>query len=82
MRRDLCRHGKAAPKAASIQDPFNLLLTADEEGSRGSHHQAENLAISLLVSIAYLNQRPARTHHVPSIVLAWFGSHGRGEPLG
>jgi|GEM_PF-6434353 len=64
MRRDLCRHGKAAPKDASIQDPFNLLLTADEEGSRGSHQQAENLAISLLVSIAYLNQRPARTHQV------------------
>lgn len=37
MRRDLCRHGKAAPKAASIQYPFNSLLTADEEGSRGSH---------------------------------------------
>jgi len=37
MRRDLCRHGKAAPKADSIQYPFNSLLTADEEGSRGSH---------------------------------------------
>jgi hypothetical protein len=37
MRRDPCRHGKAAPKAASIQDPSNSLLTADEEGSRGSH---------------------------------------------
>ena len=37
MRRDLCRHGKAAPKADSIQDQFNLLLTADEEGSRSSH---------------------------------------------
>jgi len=24
MRRDLCRHGKAAPKAASIQDSFEL----------------------------------------------------------
>jgi hypothetical protein len=37
MRRDLCRHEKAAPEAASIQDPFNSLLTADEESSRSSH---------------------------------------------
>jgi hypothetical protein len=37
MRRHLCRHGKAALEAASIQDSFNSLLTADQESSRGSH---------------------------------------------
>jgi hypothetical protein len=37
MRRDLCRNGKAAQQAASIQDSFNSLLTANEEGSRSSH---------------------------------------------
>jgi len=37
MRRDLCRHGKATPEAASIQDRFNSLLTADKESSRSSH---------------------------------------------
>ena len=37
MRRDLCRRGKAASGAASIQDSFNSLLTFNEESSRGSH---------------------------------------------
>jgi len=37
MHRELCRHGKAAPKAASIQDSLNLLLSANAESSRRSH---------------------------------------------
>jgi len=37
MRRDLCLHGKAAPKAASIRDPSNSLLATNEEGSRCAH---------------------------------------------
>jgi hypothetical protein len=38
MHRHPCRHGKAAPKAASIQDSSDSLLTADEESSRSSHN--------------------------------------------
>jgi hypothetical protein len=37
MRRHPCLRGKAARKAASIQDSFDLLLTANEESPRGPH---------------------------------------------
>jgi hypothetical protein len=37
MRRDLCRHGKAAPKGRFDSRFTNFLLTADEEGSRSAH---------------------------------------------